>query len=379
MLHPKLRNWLHRYRVHLLTWSSITAIHIAITPFRGPFILPEVITAVVSVGYAVVFYISGLVVFPRLMNKRIGSGILSFLALSAFFFIFSYLIWYIVPDRIGVYDNRPQGLSLATDLFNISLNYLIGVFAGFGYYLHTSSKWRIIRNHELELKNLETLKANQILEAKHLKTERDKLKAERKMLKVEQELVKKQKLLVKNQWNEHTTFNFFNALYLSVHRDNEKAGEAILLFSNFLEYTLKLQVDQLVAIQDEINHINNYLEIQKLLKKSVYSKFDISGSLEGVKIQALTLFTFVENAFKHGTVNDPENPVEMKLEINGKINFNVKNKKNLRSIKSTGVGYDNLQQMLNLTYPGSHHLNIENSEKNYSATLILENDKIYSN
>lgn len=352
--------WLQRYRVHLLVWASITVVHILISPFRGPHILPEIVTAFVSVGYVVVFYGSGLIVFPHFKNNRILAGIGSLLLLSAFFFLFSWIIWYVFPDMIGVRDNRPQGVSLKTDIFNISLNLIIGIFAGYGYFLHCVTRWRIRRNNELE--------------AKQLKIEREKIETEKKLLKTQKELIAKHKLLIKNQFNEHTTFNFFNTLYLSLYKNDQEAANAILLFSDFLEYTLKLQVNQMVTLQDEIKHINNYLEIQKILKKRIYFQFEQEGPFDGIKIQALTLFTIVENAFKHGVFNDPENPIKLTLEVNGRINFSVTNLKNGRSVRSTGIGQSNLKEMLEIAYPEAYNLNVNDNGNIYNTTLALNYD-----
>ena len=57
---------------------------------------------------------------------------------------------------------------------------------------------------------------------------------------------------------------------------------------------------ELVPLSQEIEHIRNYIEIQRL--SSAYPpecRIDVPKALEGFLIPPLSLSTFVENSFKH--------------------------------------------------------------------------------
>ena len=92
------------------------------------------------------------------------------------------------------------------------------------------------------------------------------------------------------------------------------------------------------------------------------------------KILPLILITFVENAFKHGVLNDKENPLKINLLANDEeLNFEVINKINRDAKeKSSGIGLNNIAKRLQLAYPGKHDLLITQENNYYTAQLTLK-------
>ena len=87
----------------------------------------------------------------------------------------------------------------------------------------------------------------------------------------------------------------------------------------------------------------------------------------------MLLITFVENAIKHGVLNEPQNPILVKISIeNNSLNLFVKNKKQL-GIKdeTSGIGLQNTIKRLKLVYPQNHKLEINDLPKSYSANLTI--------
>ncbi|HET8963182.1 MAG TPA: hypothetical protein VFM99_04755 [Chitinophagales bacterium] len=86
------------------------------------------------------------------------------------------------------------------------------------------------------------------------------------------------------------------------------------------------------------------------------------------------LSTFVENAFKHGILNDKENPITVSLDIkNDVLTFIVRNKKANKKIKiSTGIGLSNVNQVLKIYYPNNHNLIIDQDDITYCSKLNLK-------
>jgi LytS/YehU family sensor histidine kinase len=86
------------------------------------------------------------------------------------------------------------------------------------------------------------------------------------------------------------------------------------------------------------------------------------------------LISFVENAFKHGVVTDPAEPVKINIIANQKIlHFSVINKKNNQNKDAQGgVGLPNVERRLQLIYPDRYKLNVVNSSTHYTCELMID-------
>ena len=102
------------------------------------------------------------------------------------------------------------------------------------------------------------------------------------------------------QIRPHFYLNCLKGLYaVAQQRDLEKVQKIILSISSHLRYMFRDQME-LVPLSQEIEHIRNYIEIQRL--SSAYPpecKIDVPAELDNFLIPPLSLSTFVENSFKH--------------------------------------------------------------------------------
>jgi two-component system, LytTR family, sensor kinase len=188
-------------------------------------------------------------------------------------------------------------------------------------------------------------------------------------------LLQKELNFLKNQFNSHITFNFLNFCYSKVHNLSEETAEAIDLFSSMLRYSLEIRPEQKVPLLKEIEYIKNFIELQKLLTSQVYVDFTCQGNFNDKLILPRILVTFVENAFKHGQFNKSSHPITISLkEHEDSICFKVINKRNnKKNLNNTGIGIENVFQVLNLYYDKAYKLNISDSENDYyESTLDLK-------
>ena len=109
-------------------------------------------------------------------------------------------------------------------------------------------------------------------------------------------------------------------------------------------------------------------------KGNAYIQMDAEGALGEYSVASLLFVSFVENAFKHGILNDPLNPVGIKLTTgDGSISFSVSNKKNQdQKDKTGGIGLNNVRRRLELMYPDRHQLKIIDNEEHYNVNLLLK-------
>ncbi|MEL4403056.1 histidine kinase, partial [Shewanella algae] len=76
---------------------------------------------------------------------------------------------------------------------------------------------------------------------------------------------------------------------------------AVLKLSSIMRYILAETEQRLVPLQNEIDFIHNYIELQQVrLTNKVKVHFDVSGNTGELLVAPLIFIAFVENAFKYG-------------------------------------------------------------------------------
>jgi LytS/YehU family sensor histidine kinase len=140
-----------------------------------------------------------------------------------------------------------------------------------------------------------------------------------------------------------------------------------------------------VAIEKEIQYLQDYIGLQKLRKDDQYHiEFNCTPDVKGFLIEPLLLIPFVENAFKHISHNKNElNFIKMQLGMKkDEFNFSIENSKEtglgqlLQTEKMTeqhsGIGLANVKRRLALLYPQKHSLKITDELDIFNVTLSIK-------
>jgi two-component system, LytTR family, sensor kinase len=182
---------------------------------------------------------------------------------------------------------------------------------------------------------------------------------------------------LRSQLNPHFLFNTLNDIYSLTYQKSEQAPEALLKLSELLRYMLREGNEDFMPLLQEIQYLETLVKLQLISAKgNAYIQFDAQGMLSEPKVASLLFVSFVENAFKHGVLNDPLNPVHIHLAAaNGNITFSVSNKKNYaQKDKTGGIGLNNVKRRLELMYPGKHRLEITDNDELYNVNLVLQTE-----
>ncbi|NMM47734.1 histidine kinase [Flammeovirgaceae bacterium KN852] len=170
-------------------------------------------------------------------------------------------------------------------------------------------------------------------------------------------------------------FNAINGIYeIAVTEENEKIQESIIKLTDTLRYTIDSIDRDEVLVEQEINAINNYIDLQKIRFDLTDLKLDTEFDIKNLdfKIAPLLLLNFVENAFKHGYRHDKKSIISIKLEVNKKeLILDIINTNHSQRINSDG-GNHNSKKILSLKYPGLHRLIIKNEEKYFQVKLWIK-------
>ncbi|MBT9393472.1 sensor histidine kinase [Hymenobacter sp. NST-14] len=181
---------------------------------------------------------------------------------------------------------------------------------------------------------------------------------------------------LKTQINPHFLYNTLNMLYGLAYPVAKPVASAILKLSDLMRYMLRDTPDGQVPLTEEIDYLHNYLDLYRLrFADQFHVQFQLTGDPAGHRIAPLLLIPFVENALKHGTLDDPAHPVRIHLTLSaGHLDFEVRNlplDPADHKDATTGVGLPNLRRRLALLYPGRHTLRVQADEEEFVTFLQL--------
>ncbi len=127
----------------------------------------------------------------------------------------------------------------------------------------------------------------------------------RKNLKNKYEKVVLQQQLLRSQMNPHFLFNTLNTILHTTDTQPEKTKQYILKLSRLLRTTLENSREEFVPLQDEIEAIDNYLNLQSNFSEKFDFKVTIASELETefTYVPPMLIQPFVENAIIHGIMN----------------------------------------------------------------------------
>src|SRR5210317_1303164 len=108
--------------------------------------------------------------------------------------------------------------------------------------------------------------------------------------------------LFKNLLQPHFLFNSLNNLYALSLRQSEETPEAIARLSVLLERVVSYSRKDTIRLSEEIELIQEYIALERIWlgASSFLMDFQVKGDTSGVSIPPLTIYTLIENAFKHG-------------------------------------------------------------------------------
>ncbi len=311
----------------------------------GKYVLKQLASILFQTGF---YYLSMNHYNKMMVEKRKAWGYIFF---SLFLFVvafgYSWIMHYFFPELSGDKNSKitPEGIFIFS--FALSAFFNAGVALLLSY-----------------LNNLrDEKKQRKILEAQKMQLEVDKSQANFKFL--------------KSQINPHFLHNTLNFLYAKSLPYSAELSEGILTLSDIMRYALNEAAgsDDKAPLKDEIEHVRNVIKINQLrFSNNLHVNFEVNGMVNGAEIIPFVLITIVENAFKHGDLQKPEYPIDIKLDIDHHhLIFYCRNKKKSGPKEiSTGLGLDNIRNRLDYAYGKNYSLLIKDEAEFYTTTLTID-------
>ena len=202
------------------------------------------------------------------------------------------------------------------------------------------------------------------------------LRMEQKALLLEKEVNMAKLSMLKHQVNPHFLYNTLSYIYSQARPVSETLSKSILILSEMMRYSLsKTNEDGLTPLEKEIQYIENFIEIHRLRFDSDFClEFEVEGVIGNKKIVPLILITFVENALKHGILNNPKDPIVVKILVQKNLlELFVRNlKQGGTKDETSGIGLINTQKRLEMAYPNRHTLEIIDKPDYFAVTLKID-------
>lgn len=202
------------------------------------------------------------------------------------------------------------------------------------------------------------------------------LQINRRLKKAENDKIVTELAYLKSQINPHFLFNTLNSIYSLAIIGSNKTADAVVKLSGMMRYVLNDASKDWVSLDEEINYISNYIELQKIrFENAVNIDFSIEGDTDGKIVAPLLLIPFIENAFKYGVNAEQNSSIVIEISIKKTmLHVNIWNKKvdfTESTYDSHGIGIENTKSRLNLLYPNNHILSIQDTHESYNVSLIL--------
>ena len=169
------------------------------------------------------------------------------------------------------------------------------------------------------------------------------------------------------QFNPHFLFNTLHAISSLMHQDVEAADRMITRLGDLLRYALESTDAQEVALRQELDFLNRYLEIEKTrFGERLAVRLDIAPDTLDALVPNLVLQPLVENAIRHG-IEPRARPGQIDLRAwreDGKLKLEVRdNGVGLAPCRQPkeGVGLSNTRARLEHLYGELHRFELGNA------------------
>ncbi len=217
------------------------------------------------------------------------------------------------------------------------------------------------------------LHKNQIIQEKIL----------RQKLEIERQLNQAELANIEQQLQPHFLFNSLNSISALTITQPEEARRMVHLLSDFLRGTLRKDQEEEVDLKEELQHINLYLEIEKVrFGHRLNTDIQLDVLCESSKIPALILQPIIENCIKYGLYGQTDDLV---IQIEGTcknhyLHLSISNPFDPESIhitKGTGFGLNSIGRKLQLLYGQNDLIKTERINGIFTVRLKIPQKEIH--
>ena len=205
-------------------------------------------------------------------------------------------------------------------------------------------------------------------------------KGELKASQLRTQLVQSQLEALKMQVQPHFLFNTLHSISALLSKDTDGARKMITRLGDFLRLTLENSGSMEVTLQQEIEFLHGYLEIERVrFQDRLTTEIKIDPAVLDARVPNLILQPIVENAMRHAIVNSRSGHVEITAAPrNGVVRIEVNDNgpglqvdRTLETRRGKGLGLTNTQARLTGLYGTSARFEMTNRSSG-GLTVMIE-------
>jgi len=346
---------IYYWSIQTIVWSFFSGVQAMVYWFGGNYLKLEVWQLLLDFSALTILSIVFTHLLKSLVNKYIefdnlkvidGFKVLGLLIVVSGVFFFSYisynkLMYTFIYNRADVFDHDSQSLK----------NHIL-LYVNYGLYFTVWTVFYVAIKGLIELN-----------------------KGRETRLALESNLKESQLNTLRGQINPHFMFNSLNNIRGLMLEDVPKSREMLTRLSETLRYSLtKNDVDS-IALEDELEMVENYVEISKIqLEDRLQFEVHIDKDVLNTQVPPMIVQMLVENAIKHGIANLKEGgKVILNTKNEGdKLHINVTNSGALKTAENTTqLGLENIKQRLMLLYGEEAAFNLIEEEGKVIASIKI--------
>lgn len=187
---------------------------------------------------------------------------------------------------------------------------------------------------------------------------------------LETQLSQAQLQALKMQLHPHFLFNTLHSISALLHKDTESARKMITRLGDFLRLTLENSGTQEVTLQQEMEFLRCYLEIERVrFQDRLTTRVFVDPDALDTRVPNLILQPIVENAIRHG-IAPRSTPGEIEIRAkqeDGFLRIRIRDNgpglpmnRTVDSLFKKGLGLTNTQARLDRLYGAEHRFVIAN-------------------
>jgi two-component system LytT family sensor kinase len=181
---------------------------------------------------------------------------------------------------------------------------------------------------------------------------------------------------LQQQLQPHFLFNSLNSISALAGTQPQLARKMIHQLSDFLRGTLKKEDHQWVSLHDELQHLELYLEIEKVrFSHRLHTEIVTDNNSDKCKLPAMLLQPIVENAIKFGLYDTTE-AITIRIESTCADNYLVVTVQNPFDPETShpagaGFGLSSIQRRLYLLFARNDLLQTSSNGNLFTTTVKL--------
>lgn len=192
-------------------------------------------------------------------------------------------------------------------------------------------------------------------------------------------------LKLRQQLQPHFLFNSLNSISALAGTEPEKARHMVQQLSDFLRGTLKRDEQQYVTLDEEIHHLELYLDIEKVrFGHRLQTQISVEESTKTMVVPSLLLQPIVENAIKFGlydTIGEVLITISTKTDQNQLVIIvtNPFDEETAINAQGTGFGLASIHRRMYLLFARQDLLKTSKAEEIFTTTILIPQYRYESN